>query len=102
MKLIFGACDCCNAQNRVLNRGTTCGLEAVACSPCRGGSLADDVDDLEGEIEALRPAADTVPKWARIHLLSGALEEAKACAVMDQAMKAIRETMVKAGYTPPA
>lgn len=78
MSIIFGECDCCSAKNRVLHRGEVTGIETYACQECQYGSLADDIDDLEGEIEALRPKAETGEQWAHLCALEAALTEARA------------------------
>lgn len=77
-RMIFGECDCCGARNRVLHRGEASGLEAYACSRCHFSALSDDIDDLEDEIEHLKPLADDGAKWAYICALEAALIEARA------------------------
>lgn len=76
--IIFGECDCCSAKNRVLHRGEVTGIETYACAECSNGHLSYDIDDLEGEIETLRPKAETGEQWAHLCALEAALVEARA------------------------
>lgn len=75
--ITLGECDCCSAPNRVLRHVTAGGMEANACAPCRAGSLADDVADLEDEIERVRPLDFDAVVWAQVIALQGALIEAR-------------------------
>lgn len=56
----IGECDSCCGQPRLLRRVMSPAGEGYFCSVCRGGSLADDIDDLEdmlfGIEEALKEA----------------------------------------------
>lgn len=76
MSIIFGECDYCTAKNRMLHKGEVTGIETYACAECYGRELADDVDDLQDEIERLRPLAETGEQWARICAIEAALVEA--------------------------
>lgn len=51
--LIFGECDCCGAENRVLHRGEAAGCEAYACAECRYSDPKDEAHEIEEEIEAI-------------------------------------------------
>lgn len=52
--VIFGECDCCGADNRVLHHAMAAGgVEAYACSECRYTDPKDEAFELEEEIEAI-------------------------------------------------
>jgi len=51
--LIFGQCDCCGKDNRVLHRGEAAGCEAYACAECRYTDPAEEAYEIEEEIEAI-------------------------------------------------
>jgi hypothetical protein len=50
---IFGECDCCGTDNRVLHRGEAAGLEAYACAECRYTDPKDEAYEIEEEIDAI-------------------------------------------------
>lgn len=77
--LPFGDCDCCQKPNRVLHHCWAHGTETAACAECQGNPLSDDIDDLQDEIDRLRPLAETAEQWAahRIGALESAVDEAE-------------------------
>lgn len=76
-KLIFGECDACSAPNRVLHRCIAYGIETCGCSACFGRPLADDIDDLEGELEHWRALPEAERPIVLIARLEVALVETK-------------------------
>jgi hypothetical protein len=80
MNMIFGECDCCVTNNRVLHYGEVTGIETYACRSCHyGGSLSEDIDALEDEIERLvKSEPKTGKQLAHICALEAALVEARA------------------------
>lgn len=76
-KLLFGECDACGAPNRVLHQCIAYGIETCACALCRGGTLADDIDDLEAELECLRALAEAARPIVLVARLEAALAEAR-------------------------
>jgi hypothetical protein len=100
-RLIFGECDACAKPNRVLRHAIVGGTETYACAPCGAGSLADDVDDIEAEIDRLKPMAETGAQWGHLCALEAALVEARECETMDRAIDAIRRKLAEVGYVPP-
>ena len=75
--ITLGECDCCSAPNRVLRHVIAPGGgETAACALCRGGKLADDITDLEDEIERSWPFG--FDAWSYITALQEALIEARA------------------------
>jgi hypothetical protein len=51
--LIFGECDSCGADNRVLHHVMAFGTEAYACSECRYTDPKDEIWEIEEEIETI-------------------------------------------------
>ena len=56
--LIFGQCDSCGADNRVLHSGVGCGVEGVFCADCRHTDPRDEAYEIEEEIEAIEADPD--------------------------------------------
>ena len=54
MSIIFGECDCCGMSNRILHRGEASGAEAYACAACRLVNPADEIEEIEEELDACR------------------------------------------------
>lgn len=69
-RFIFGECDCCAKPNRVLHHGFACGIEAYGCTDCTCGDRNADADDIQDEIETLKPKAETGEHWAHICALA--------------------------------
>lgn len=82
-RLIFGQCDSCGTDNRVLTRGVGCGVEGCFCRVCMYDALITDEDDLLDEIERLKPNAETGEEWAHLCALEAALVEMRAYAISD-------------------
>lgn len=76
-KLILGECDCCAKPNRVLHHCWAHGMETAACSECQGNPLADDIPDLQDEIDRRYEAGN----WDHVMELHAALTEAMGSAI---------------------
>jgi hypothetical protein len=76
--MILGECDCCTAKPRVLHHCEVTGIETYACAECQCGSLCDDIDELEGELEyCLSAKPESGEAWARICEIEAALVDAR-------------------------
>ena len=51
--LIFGQCDCCGADNRVLHPGAATGCDGRYCAECRYTDPKDEAYEIEEEIDAI-------------------------------------------------
>lgn len=84
--LVFGECDCCGADNRVLHRGEVAGLEAMACAECRYTNPADEAHEIEDEIDAIEadPARHGDGEHRRLLLANLRAELARVAGACEQ------------------
>lgn len=74
----LGECDSCGRGPRLVRLQVAYGMEGCFCSECRGGSLADDIDELEEMVDALPPLTRADQAWADTIAAENALIEARS------------------------